>query len=156
MIVFFKRHWISLSLLIVASIVGLVQYDREDPINISLIEYEFKSSDQDQLPDFTQADTVFKFEDVFCRNYIGSVGDTLKDEGIRRFELKLYMPRMSKIALIDMSRIIFDSSKIRVIKDQFIETQKNRQKLLYWILFGLFLGMLAEFLISLKRKPSTN
>lgn len=156
MIVFLKRHWISISLLIVASIVGFVQYQRETPIDIWLIEYEFETSVQNELPVFTQSDTVFQYENIFCRNYVASVGDTLVESGIRRFEMKLSFPPTSENEVKQKSQEILASPHIRIVQNQFRESQKNRHKLLYWMLFGLFLGMLVEFLISLKKKPGTN
>jgi len=156
MIEFLKRHWISISLLILSSIIGFVQYLKETPIDIWLVQYEFESAVQNELPDFTQADTVFQFEEVFCRNFVTSIDDTMVESGVRRFELKLYIPQSLEVTVGDMSREVLSSPHIRIIKEQFRESQKNRHKLLYWVLFGLFLGMVAQFFISLKKKPSSN
>ena len=155
MIGLLKRHWISISLLVLASVIGLVQYTKETPIDIWLIEYEFETSAQDKLPDFTQSDTVFQQNDIFCRNYVASIGDTLVESGIRRFELKMYLPKTSNAKVVKVSDEILNSPNIKIVRRQFRETQKNRHKLLYWLIFGLFLVLVAEFIITLKKKPSS-
>ena len=156
MIPLVKRHKISLALLILSSIMGVVLYLKESPIDMWLIEYEFDTEVESELPDFTKADTVFQYNDIFCRNFTASVGDTLVEKGIRRYELKLYLPQTSGLNEVDVSNEILVPPQIRIVKRQFRETQKNKQKLLYWVLFGLFLGMVAEFVIALKKKPSSN
>lgn len=150
---FLKRHILSIALFILSLTIGLVIYLKEAPVDMWLVEYEFETAAEDKLADFMKSDTVFQHENILCRNYIGSIGDTLTKEGIRRYELKLYLHQDKQHDVKEISSEVLSTPTVRVIKNRFLETQKNRQKLLYWGLFGLFLGMVAEFLISLNKKP---
>lgn len=156
MISFLKRHIFSVGLLILSLTIGLVIYLKETPIDMWLVEYEFETAAEDKLADFMKSDTVFQRENILYRNYVGSVGDTLTEEGIRRYELKLYLPQDKQHDATEISSEVLAAPTVRVVKSRFLETQKNRQKLLYWGLFGLFLGMVTEFLISLKKKPDSH
>ncbi|PHR37179.1 MAG: hypothetical protein COA38_00375 [Fluviicola sp.] len=156
MIAFLKRHRISIGLLVLTSIIGFVLFMKVSPLDIWLIEYEFDTRVESELPKFEKADTVFQFDDIMCRNYTSSIADTLIEEGIRRHELKVYLFQPSKEKVIELSDEILSSQNVRVLKHKFRETQKNKQVLLYWVLFGFFLGMVVEFIIALKKKPSTN
>lgn len=147
----------SIILLIISSIVGLVVLIKETPVDIWRIEYEFDADVQSELPKFAKSDTVIEFNNIICRNLSSSISDTLIDEGIRRQELKIYVPRPSKEIALKFGEDLFQSDEeIRIINHRFQETQRNKRGLLNWILFGFFLGIVVEFVIALKKKPRTN
>lgn len=156
MIVFLKRHRISIGLLVLTSIIGFVLFMKVSPLDIWLIEYEFDTRVESELPTFEKTDTVFQYDGIVCRNYTSSIADTLTEEGIRRHELKVYLFQPSKEKVIELSDEILSSQNVRVLKHKFRETQKNKQVILYWVLFGFFLGMVVEFIIAFKKKSSTN
>ena len=156
MIKFLKRHWISIGLLVISSIIGLAVLIKETPVDIWRIEYEFNAENESELPRFAQSDTVIQFKGIVCRNLSSSISDTLIDEGIRRQELKIYVPRPSKEIALGFGEDLFQSDEIRIINHRFQETQQKKRGLLNWILFGFFLGMVVEFAIALKKKPRAN
>lgn len=156
MIKFLKRHWISISLLIISSIVGLVVLIKETPVDIWRIEYEFNADNQSELPNFNQADTVIQFKGIVCRNLSSSISDTLIDNGIRRQEIKVYVPKPSKLIAYGIGDELLSSEHIKIINHRFQETQRKKRGLLNWILFGFFLGMVIEFVIALKKDPTPN
>lgn len=156
MIALLKRHWISISLLVVTSIIGLVVVLNDSPIDIWLIDYEFNTEAESELTDFEKVDTVFQFNGVVCRNFTSSVADTLVDEGIRRHELKVYYTHPSKDKITQFSDEVLASNEVQIVNHRFRETQRKKRAFLYWVLFGFFLGMVAEFMIALKKKPGTN
>ena len=156
MIKFLKRHWISIGLLVISSIIGLVVLIKETPVDIWRIEYEFDTSFETKLPNYAQVDTVFQFKKIICRNLTSSISDTLIDAGIRRHELKVYVPRPSKVIALGIGEDLFPSEDVGIINLRFQETQRNKRGLLNWLLFGFFLGMIVEFVLALKKKPSTN
>ncbi len=141
MIDFLKRHKISLALLILGLTIGLFQFMKESAIDMWLIEYEFDSAVESEIKDIERADTVFQYKNIVCRNFVSSIGDTIQKKGIRRHELKIYLPQDLKISKTELSEEILSLPFTRIVKYQFRETQKNKQKILYWTLFGLFLGM---------------
>jgi hypothetical protein len=136
--------------------IGLFLYTKESEIDIWLIEYEFDTSSQSKIKDIEKADSVFQYNGIICRNFVNSIGDTLIEDGIRRHELKIYLPKESTISKTKLSEEILSLPFSRIIKYNFRETQKNKQKILYWALFGLFFGMIAEFIINLKKNPRSN
>lgn len=156
MIKFLKRHWISIGLLITSSVIGFAVLIKETPVDIWRIEYEFNADYESELPEFSQSDTVIQFRGIVCRNLSSSISDTLINEGIRRQELKIYLPRPSKEIALGFGEDLFQSEEIRIINHRFQETQRNKRGLLNWVLFGFFLGMVVEFTIALKKKPRTN
>lgn len=156
MIKFLKRHWISISLLIISSIIGFVVLMRETPVDIWRIEYEFNADFESELPPLAKADTVIEYRNIICRNLSSSISDTLINKGIRRQELKIYVPRPSKEIAMGFGEDLFESEEIRIINHRFQETQRNKRGLLNWVLFGFFLGIVVEFIIALKKKPRAN
>ena len=156
MIVFLKRHIISIGLLILSSTVGLIVFMKVTPLDIWRIEYEFDSTLVSELPKFAQVDTVFQFKKNLCRNYTGSIADTLVDNGIRRYELKVYLPQPSEDRVIKLGKDLLSSPNIHVINHRFRETQRDKRGFLYWVLLGFFLGIVVEFVLSLKKNPRTD
>lgn len=156
MIALLKRHWISISLLIITSFIGLIMFLNVSAIDIWLVDYEFKAESASQLKDFQKVDTVFQYNGIVCRNFTSSVSDTLIDEGIRRHELKVYYSHPSQVGIIKFSDEVLASEDVRIVSRRFRETQRKKRDSLYWLLFGFFLGMVAEFIIRLKKKPSTD
>ncbi len=155
MIAFVKRHWISLGLLVICTFVGVFSLIRQSPIDIWRIDYEFALENQSKLPEIARADTVFQFDGIVCRNYTGSISDTLVAAGIKRHEMQVYLPRPSKERAIRIGFEVFPTEHITINNQRFRETQRTKRDLLSWILVGLFLGMIAEFLLALKKNPST-
>lgn len=155
MILFLKRHKVSIVLLIISSIIGLIALIKEKPVDIWRIEYEFNAAGESHTPKFCQADTVFEFNGIICRNYTSSIADTLIDGGVRRQELKIHVPRPSEQTALEIGNDLFKAENISILSNRFQETQRDKRGLLNWILFGFFLGMIVEFVIALKKKPST-
>jgi len=156
MIVFLKRHRISLSLLILSTIVGFAVYMKVSPLDIWRVEYEFKTSEETKIQDFAQTDTVFQYNKIFCRNYTGSIADTLVENGIRRYELKVFLKPPSNKKVIQLADELLASEHVTVVNHRYRETQRDKRAILYWALFGFFLGMVAEFILALIKKPSSN
>ena len=157
MIKFLKRHWISIGLLVISSIIGLVVLIKESQVDIYRIEYEFKTDVKSQLPNYAQVDTVFQFRNIVCRNLSSSKSDTLIDEGVRRHEMKVFVPQPSNEVSVKIGEdLLLSSEHIKIINHRFQETQRKKRGLLYWILFGFFLGIVVEFVIALKKKPSSD
>lgn len=156
MIALLKRHWISISLLMVSSAIGLIVWLIDSPVDIWLIEYEFKKESFSELENFEKADTVFLHNGVFCRNYRSSIADTLIDEGIRRHELKVCYVHPSQNKIVAFCDRLLTSPNVRVLNHRFIESRRNNSQFLYWVLAGFFLGMVVEFAITLKKNPRTN
>ena len=156
MIVFLRRHWISITLLILSSIIGLVMMLKGDPIDIWRVEYEFNTVHESKLLNYQKVDTVIQSNGIICRNFTGSIADTLQADGIRRHELKMYIPHPSHVQMIKRSDLLLRSPYVRIVNRRFRESQRNKRELLYWMLFGFFLGMVVEFVIALKKKPRTN
>lgn len=153
MIAFLKQHWISIGLFLISSIIGCVLFLKVAPLDIWLIEYEFETKVESELPEFEKVDTVFQFNNIVCRNYTSSIADTLTEDGIRRHELKVYLSPPSIDKVVEFSDDLLSSDKVHVLKHKFRERQRNKQVILYWALFGFFLGMVVELIISLKKIP---
>lgn len=156
MISMLKRHKYSISLLLVSFGIGLMVYLMGTNLEIWRIEYEYKAEDQDQLTDVTRVDTVFQSGNIFCRNFTTSRSDTMIDQGMRRHELKVYLPQPSKPKAEKLSANLIESDIVHTINIRYQETQRDKRMLLYWTLFGFFLGMVAEFIVALTKKPSTS
>ncbi|MFK7785030.1 MAG: hypothetical protein AB8B56_07935 [Crocinitomicaceae bacterium] len=156
MLVFLKRHIITLSLLIASAIVGFVVYSKTYPVDVWLIEYEYKTADLSKLQNFAQVDTVFLHKDLLCRNETGSIADTLVEQGIRRHELKIEMELPTKMAIQDLADALLTSDYVSVINHRSRGIRKDKRVILYWILFGFLGGMIVEFVLAMIKKPSTN
>lgn len=154
MIAFLRKHWVSLGLLFLSGTIGLVQLFQQTPIDIWRIEYEFKTTNQSTVPEFVLKDTVFEFKGIVCRNYTGSISDTLNDPTIRRHELKIYLEHPStRKQVADFRDEVLKSEQIKGLNVRFRETQRTKKILLYWILIGFFAGMVVEFIGRLKKQP---
>lgn len=147
---------LTISLLVISFGIGLVIYLKGSNLEIWRIEYEYAADDFSQLDKRIQTDTVFQFEAVFCRNFTTSISDTLIEQGIRRHELKVYLPQPGKSKATQLSRDLVESDNVRTITIRYQETERDKRMILYWILFGFFLGIVAEFVLALTKKPSTN
>lgn len=156
MIAILKRHIVSIGLLVLTSIIGFFVFMKVSPLDIWRIEYEFDARVESELPDFAKTDTVFQFDNIICRNITGSIADTLVEEGIRRHELKVYLRQPSEEKVIELGEGLLTSPKVHAINHRFRETQRDKQGFLYWVLFGFFLGIVVEFILALKKKPSAN
>lgn len=151
MIVFFQKHWVSLGLFVVCAIIGTVTLIRRTPIDIWRIDYEYHVENRSTLPRIAVSDTVFRYKGVVCRNYTGSISDTLRNIGIGRHEMQVYLKRPSKEQAMRIGKEVFPSENITIINQRFRETQRSKRGLLNWILVGFFLGTVAEFIIALKK-----
>jgi len=155
MLVFLKRHMITLSLLIASAIVGLVVYSKTNPVDVWLIEYEYKTEDLSHLHDFAKVDTVFLYDGFLCRNETGSIADTLVEQGIRRHELKIEIELPTKMAIQGLGDGLLTSKYVSVINHRFRGTRKDKRVILYWLLFGFLGGMVVEFVLAMIKKPSS-
>lgn len=156
MISMLKRHKYSVTLLLVSFVIGLTVFFAGTNLEIWRIEYEYKAEDFDELADFQQVDTVFRSKNIFCRNFTSSRSDTLINQGIRRHELKVYLPQPSKPKAEKLSTDLIESDVVNTVNIRYQETQRDKRMILYWTLFGFFLGMIVEFIVALTKKPSSN
>jgi hypothetical protein len=156
MLVFMKRHIVTLSLIIVSAVIGFVIYTKTEPVDVWLVEYEYQAEDRSYIQDFAQIDTVFLHNDVLCRNATSSIADTLIEEGIRRHELKVQLDRYTKISIEDFTNNLLSSEYVKVINPRYRGTRKDKRVILYWVLLGFLGGIAIELITAVVKKPSTN
>jgi hypothetical protein len=107
-------------------IVGFAVYMKVSPLDVWRIEYEFKTSEESKIQDFAQVDTVFQHNKIFCRNYKGSIADTLVENGIRRYELKVFLKPPSNNSVIQLADELLASEYVTVVNHSYRETQRDK------------------------------
>lgn len=156
MITVLKKHALTLGLLFLSGLVGIVLVFLQTPKDSWLVEYGFDTKRAESLPAFAKADTVFLFEGKLIRNYTTSIGDSLRDKSLSIHEIKITLPTPStKKQVMELGTRVLDNEHIEVKNARYRETQRNKSLFLYCALFGLFLGMVAEFIRRLKQHPAS-
>ncbi len=142
--------------MILGGIIGLVIYLNRSEISIWYVVYRFNSVDIGDMEAVTKTDTLFVFEGTLFRNYMGSYTNNYEVEGYRRQELKVYSdPSQSKQDVTKFAVRALGAGKLSISDTIFMENQRKKRIILDLMLLGFFLGIVIEFVRSIKKKPST-
>ncbi|MFT5858400.1 MAG: hypothetical protein ACI865_000487 [Flavobacteriaceae bacterium] len=150
-----QKHKVSLILVLVGGLIGAVMYINEPTYAAWQITYEFDLESIDELPDFCATDTLFVYDEILVRSYSSAFGDTLRDEQIARQALKTYLePGLTREQARSFVEALFFGFDVDILRVSFSENQKNKRIILDMILLGLFLGMVVDFFLGMKKKPN--
>jgi len=144
-----KSRAFVLAGLIFGFLAGVILYLTESPEATNWLVYEFEMGTE--LPDHLSADTLIKEDKIFYRNATSSYADTLTQSNIKRHELKIYSDRC--IPVSELKKQLKELSEGYNVSYQSSKCTSNKTflTLFKYILIGLFLGSLIQFLLNLRK-----
>ncbi|MDG1429091.1 MAG: hypothetical protein P8H56_12680 [Crocinitomicaceae bacterium] len=148
---------ITLIFMILGGIIGSIIYLNRSDVAIWYVVYQFNEEETDNLPEVAKVDTLFLKNDVLLRNYTSSSRDEEQPRGFKRHELKIYVGgEVSEEDVASIAQKLFDDHEISVFDTVFKEKQRKKRIILDMLLLGLVIGIVIQFIRSLKKNPSSD
>jgi hypothetical protein len=155
MIQILRKHILTIIFLLIGAIIGLIMYSRQEAVSIWYVQYQFHVDQGNEIPPTVSRDTLFEYQGVLFRNFTASKADTIRNIGIVRQELKVYGKEyQTKRDITLLANKALNEPSTSISNTILYETKRKKIMILHYLLIGFFLGMLVDFFISLKKKPS--
>jgi hypothetical protein len=152
---FFKKNSQLLIITALFTTVGFFYTNINKSCEVWRVRIEFNDSDTLYVPSKFRKDTFFIDNNVAVRAFYSSIADTLRNQGIFRTDLKLYLYNNLKHEDIDsIADALLENSKATVHEILHAQSIVSRERILYFALLGFFVGVVYErIVLFLRRKP---
>lgn len=144
---------INTVIIITGMALGIYSFIKEPEYDIYRVEYELNTSDSLKLSRILTVDTLYRHEGLMIRNFTGSVADTNRTEGIRRFELKVYAPQeIGPDVMMSIVKILLEDNPVAVYNTKYEASARSYHKAIAYVLAALLLTAVFGCLLPLFMK----
>ena len=151
--IFLKNPKITGIIIFISIIAGFISYFNSTTFNVYWYEYEMNLIDEAKCSPILNSDTLFYSHKVLVRNLTTSISDTSRNIGIKRHEFKIYYPGTAKISDIrSIGDALIQDSPCKSYRIKFKGEEAPYQQIFYYVLAGLFIAGLLNWLPVLRHK----
>ena len=139
---FLKKKKLLIICTALGALIGICAFVLDSSRTITRIQYLFPEAQKIELKAILQSDTSFMAKrELYIRNFLGSIGDTLQNQNLKCHELKI-----QSLKELDANDLEYIQSS--VLSEDFISIQNVVEMGKVYAINKIYLGLISGFFIG--------